>query len=119
MCTHSHTVVALFSLLSHNHIIKKTCCLSYSFSHLLSPSYIFTISHSYNFLTTFLSHFLYNHIHVMIEIGLSSSQRTTPKLRKKSHMGYSCETTTEWTFNNAINCNTTETTILQYTFYTF
>ena len=40
MCTHSHTVVALFSLLSHNHIIKK------------SLSYIFTIlSHSYNFLT--------------------------------------------------------------------
>jgi hypothetical protein len=92
MCTHNHTVVALFSLLSHNHIIKKLAVSATLFSHLLSPSYIFTIlSHSYNFLTTFLSHFLYNHIHVMIEIELSSSQRTTRKLRKKSHMGYLCE----------------------------
>ena len=84
MCTHSHTVVALFSLLhvytqsySCNTILSpftqpynlKTCCFCYSFSHLLSLSlsYIFTIlSHSYNFLTTFLSHFLYNHRHSLL-----------------------------------------------------
>jgi hypothetical protein len=47
----------------------KTCCFCYSFSHLLSLSlsYIFTIlSHSYNFLTTFLSHFLCNHRHSLL-----------------------------------------------------
>jgi hypothetical protein len=50
MCTHSHTVVALFSLLSHNHIIKKKNAVS------ATLFYTSFHSHSHIFLLFFLIH---------------------------------------------------------------
>ena len=58
MCTHSHTVVALFSLLSHNHIIKKNLALSATLFHMSFHSHIFLLSfliHTISLLHFFLT----------------------------------------------------------------